>query len=276
MIYQNSDLYNRSIIHDRRRPTVARGGVVLQPIQRAQPLVTQVYQYLRDSILTGQIAAGEKIVETRLAADLQVSRSPVREAIRLLLKDQLLTEQDGAICVFQPSLEDYFELYDLRLALEPAAARKAAGAVASGHAHGEHLLQLQENLAATKRCVDQMDMAHLLSLNAAFHHVVWEMAENTRFIRILVEVSALIQYYGRLVLRVNNLQTNIVAEHGAIVEALQAGDGEAAANAMHRHITRDLEVFKAKVASAADDSASWFGQPQPAGMISSFKRGAIR
>ncbi len=95
-------------------------------IQRAQPLVVQVYEHLRSAILTGELEPGEKINETQLAAQLKVSRSPVREAIRLLTTEQLLVEKDGMIQVFKPSLDDFLELYEVRLTIEPAVAAKAA------------------------------------------------------------------------------------------------------------------------------------------------------
>lgn len=219
------------------------GGDLLEPIQRSEPLVNQVYQHLREQILSGALPGGEKIVETHLASELQISRSPVREAIRLLTMEQLLRQQDGAVRVFEPTLEDCLELYDLRLALEPAAVRMAAAHVSQG-SETKRLAILAQNIADTEVALHAGDTSQIPELNTVFHGTIWEIAGNTRFIRILDNISTVIRYYGRLVLRMNNQQTNILAEHSSIYQALKEGDGEAAAEYMHIHISKDLEVVE--------------------------------
>lgn len=202
-------------------------------------LGNQVYKYVRDRILTGQLAPGEKIIETRLAADLQVSRSPVREAVRQLTAEQLLCEQDGAFSVFQPSVEDFYELYDLRLALEPILARRASESVTANQ-----LLVLEKNLEATAVCLDSRSMEQLLYLNAEFHQYIWDISGNPRFIHILHTTAALIHYYCLLVLNINNQQTNILGEHTAIYQALKEGCPTRAEQSMYDHIMKDLQVVK--------------------------------
>ncbi|MCL6632629.1 MAG: GntR family transcriptional regulator [Alicyclobacillus herbarius] len=209
------------------------------PIQRGEPLVNQVYRYLRDGILTGEFPAGEKIVETRLAMNLKVSRSPVREAIRLLIMEQLLVEKDGDIRVFEPTLKDYFELYDLRLALEPVVARQAAE-----RRMVEHLAPLLRNLAETESCLKEMNVKRLIFLNSEFHQLVRGLSGNARLTRILDSVSPVIEYYGRLVLNINNNKTNILEEHTAIYLAVERGDGNTAERVMYDHIIKDLEVVQ--------------------------------
>lgn len=193
---------------------------------------------MRDAILTGKLTAGEKIVETKLAADLQVSRSPVREAIRLLTMEQLLVEQDGMICVFQPSIHDFNEIYELRLAVEPAAARRAARLM-----QPQQLGILERNLEETRRCLEAGNMERLLYLNTEFHQFVWKASGNSRFIRILNNLSTLIHYYCLLVLNINNQQTNILSEHTEIYQAIKEGNEDTACSAMFRHITKDLDVI---------------------------------
>lgn len=215
----------------------------MNPIQRAEPLVNQVYKYLRDEILTGGLAAGEKIIETRLAVDLKVSRSPVREAIRLLTMEQLLIERDGDIRVFEPTFQDYFELYDVRLALEPAVARQAAERTTTGQ-----LGRIRMNLSETELCLKDLDldMKQLITLNAEFHQLIRNISGNSRFIHILDSISPVIEYYGRLVLNINKKKTNILAEHTAIYQALEVGDGERTERCMYDHIIKDLKAVKSE------------------------------
>ena len=89
------------------------------PIQRSKSLHEQVYQAVRVSILSGQLRPGERLVETQLAQQLQVSRTPLREALRKLQQEGLLTaEGGGGLRVATLSVQDAVELYDCRLALE--------------------------------------------------------------------------------------------------------------------------------------------------------------
>jgi len=249
LTYQKSVPYNsHTNVALRRRSTVVKDSeeIFLKPIQRGELLVNQVYKYVRDSILTGKYTAGEKIIETRLAAELQVSRSPVREAIRLLTTEQLLHEQDGSIVVFQPSIEDFYELYELRLALEPVLVRKAADRVTV-----KQLAVLEHNLSEMEICIEARSMEQMLYLNTAFHQSIWEISESSRFMPILQNASALIHYYCLLVLNINNRQTNILSEHTAVYQALKEGCPAKAEQAMYSHIMKDLEVVKTQTQAYA-------------------------
>ncbi|GMA65238.1 GntR family transcriptional regulator [Alicyclobacillus fastidiosus] len=221
----------------------------MKPIQRAVPLVNQVYEHLRGAILSGTLKPGEKIVETKLAGELQVSRSPVREAIRLLANEQLLKEQNGNISVFVPTIHDFQEISALRLAVEPAAAAMAARRF---EAPDVQALQtsLEANIEETKHCLAVGDMEGIIPLNNEFHRVIWTCGGNGRFVRIMENVSALIQYYCSLVLDINQQQTNILQEHTDIYLALKAGDPVEAQNAMYRHINKDQQVIERYAASS--------------------------
>ncbi len=89
------------------------------PIQRPQSLREQTYQVLRASILSGELGAGSRLVEAQIAEKLQVSRTPIREALQQLQKEQLIvTDKNGNLRVISFSPEDARHLYRCRLALE--------------------------------------------------------------------------------------------------------------------------------------------------------------
>ncbi|MCL6517542.1 GntR family transcriptional regulator [Alicyclobacillus sp.] len=212
-------------------------------IVRSEPLAQQVYRVLRDGILNGRFQPGEKLVETKLASELKTSRSPVREALRQLCTEQLAEQVDGAIRVFNPSFEDYLELYELRLTIESMAARLAAQRMTEAHLQRLETLQRE-----TERVVAVMDVQRLVALNTAFHTEIVAACHNRRLQRVFHEVSTLIEYYCRLVLHINQMQTNIVAEHLRVLDALAAGDAEGAYTAMYEHILRDTEVIRRNMA----------------------------
>ena len=101
-------------------------GTFTQPIPRVQSLHEQTYVALRTAILSGELASGERLVESQLAVTLKVSRTPIREAIRQLQRDNLVIADDnGGLCVTQLSATDAGHLYDCRMGLEELAVAQA-------------------------------------------------------------------------------------------------------------------------------------------------------
>lgn len=208
-------------------------------IVRSEPLTEQVYRYLKSSILERRLLPGEKLVETKLATSLQISRSPVREAIRMLIAEHLLISENGSVFVFVPSLEDCRQIYELRVALESKACE-----LAISNFTDVYYSKFEKNLKDTEVAVREGDTDRLIDLNSTFHNLILELAKNERFSKVLADVSALIHYYWRWILEVNSSQTNIVAEHREIYEALLAGDASAMARSMSHHIMMDLSVLE--------------------------------
>lgn len=67
-------------------------------VTKSLPLHSQVYSFLRDQIIYGKVAGGEKLVESKIAKELNVSRSPIREALRMLCADELLDSRQSTVC----------------------------------------------------------------------------------------------------------------------------------------------------------------------------------
>lgn len=207
-------------------------------LSRSELLSEQIYQLLKTEILNGIRRPGERIVETKVATELQTSRSPVREAIHLLQAEQLVVDKEGSMYVFNPTYEDFMEVYELRLALEPCAARIAAQSITRFQIEA-----LAENLHQTKHALGTGKIEDLIGLNTKFHRTIWEACGNRRFYRILDNVSVLIHYYCYLVLKLNRQQTNIIQEHQMILDALSHHDSEQAERTMIAHVEKDLAVI---------------------------------
>ena len=108
-------------------------------ISQRTALYEQVYQALRTSIFSGELMSGERLIETQLAEQLQVSRTPIREAIRQLQKDGLaLPDLKGNMRIITLSSQDAMQLYDCRIALEQLSVTEACL-----HANNEDLQQLK-------------------------------------------------------------------------------------------------------------------------------------
>ncbi|SIS84728.1 GntR family transcriptional regulator [Alicyclobacillus vulcanalis] len=220
-------------------------------IQRSEPLVKQVYRYLYSAILSGEFKPNDKVVETHIAEKLKVSRSPVREAIRLLIQRELLVEDADGVRVFQPTHRDFAELYEMRLALEPVCAERAAA-----NPDTALLSELRENIQHTEEAVARRDWDAVVTLNKEFHECIWRMCGNRRILRAMHEITDLVQFYWRALLSIPNLDVGIVGDHREIMDAIERGDAAAAHVAMERHVAKDLRVIMSDRSNGADDAFS--------------------
>ncbi len=206
------------------------------PIQRSKSLHEQTYQVLRASILSGDLAPGERLVETQLAQKLQVSRTPIREAIRQLQKDGLVTADGlGGLQVITISADNAAQLYDCRLALEQLAVVQACAQVTV-----EQLKQLENYVLQAEQLISQspqpLTVMDLLDLDYGFHRFIAESSGNQCLVTLLDQV-----FDKMMLLRVQTTQRNpkvleIRIEHRQIYAAIAQRQPEAALNAIQEHL----------------------------------------
>ncbi|TVQ05268.1 MAG: GntR family transcriptional regulator [Leptolyngbya sp. DLM2.Bin27] len=219
-------------------------------INRGKSLYEQVYLALRSAILTGVLSPGDRLVETQLAEWLQVSRTPLREALRQLQQDGLVTaDVSGGLRVTTITAADAEELYDCRLALEALA---VAGACR--HATPEQLQGIKACVikaeGATANSHGSLDHEHLLDVDYQFHHLIAESSGNRRLVSLLDQL-----FDAMALLRIQTLQQNpnvldIRLEHRQIYEAILTGDAEVAVAA----ITQHLRASKVRVVQEIEGS----------------------
>ncbi len=191
-------------------------------IQRNQSLRQQVYQALRQIILKGDLASGERIVETKLAEQLQVSRTPIREAIGQLQWEKLIVSNpNGGFRVATLSTQDAIQLYDCRIALE-----QLSIAGACEFANSQQLQQLEEYVRVAKNLAEdtskQANSYDLLNLDYRFHHLIAESSGNRWLLALLEQVFDQMALL-RIQTTVHNPQVlEIRLEHRQIYEAISA------------------------------------------------------
>ncbi|WP_035987564.1 GntR family transcriptional regulator [Leptolyngbya sp. KIOST-1] len=205
-------------------------------INRSKSLYEQVYHALRSAILTGDLSPGDRLVETQLAEWLQVSRTPLREALRQLQQDGLVTaDVSGGLRVTTITAADAEELYDCRLALEALA---VAGACT--HATAEQLeaiaLCVAQAEGATANSHGSLSPEGLLNVDYQFHHLIAESSGNRRLVSLLDSL-----FDAMALLRIQTLQQNpnvldIRLEHRQIYEAILSRNSEVAVSAITQHL----------------------------------------
>lgn len=208
----------------------------LRSIPRAKSLHEQTYLALRASILSGEIPPGEKLVETQLAKKLQVSRTPIREAIRQLQRENLLTaEINGGVKVMVISVIDAEQLYDCRIALEELAVREACHQATKVQIEKIHKwLNKAEQLLESG--FTQEKSPEMLELDYQFHLAIVESSGNKWLIYLLDQV-----FDKMKLLRVQTTQYNprvleIRYEHRQVYEAIAERDADTAAQLIRTHL----------------------------------------
>lgn len=206
------------------------------PIQRSKSLHEQTYQVLRASIISGELAPGERLVETHLAQRLQVSRTPIREAIRQLQKDGLVNaDEAGALQVASISAADAGQLYDCRMALEQLAVAEACAQVTSAQLKRleAYVLQAENLMTQSPQALEVME---LLDIDYGFHRLIGEISGNRWLLTLLDQV-----FDKMMLLRVQTTRHNpnvleIRIEHRQIYEAIARQQTEAAVEAIQAHL----------------------------------------
>lgn len=206
-------------------------------ICRSQSLHEQTYQTLRTAILSGELAAGERLVETQLAETLQVSRTPIREALRQLQQENLVTaDTNGGLRVATLSIADTVHLYDCRIALEQLSVAEACQ-----HATSQELEKLDFAVQQAENAIGQephqLTNYQLLHMDYHFHRLLAESSKNSWLVSLLDRV-----FDKMALLRVRTMQHNprvleIRSEHRQIYQAVASRNSEVATQAIKEHLT---------------------------------------
>jgi DNA-binding GntR family transcriptional regulator len=195
-------------------------------------LTDQVVEAVRDAIGRGELAAGELYSVYQLADQLEVSRTPVREALlRLAEAGMVRFERNRGFRVLGTSPRELAEVFQLRVLLEAPAAAAAAGRVSAGS-----LAALEAELTAMRRSADDHDEPTFMDHDRRFHHLVLEAAGNRRLVDTVDRLRFVTVTLGASTVDRSRSLHDIAEEHAPILLALRDGDAQAAATAMRRHL----------------------------------------
>lgn len=221
----------------------------LPSVQRSKSLYEQTYEALRASILSGELLPGERLVETQLAEQLQVSRTPIREAIRQLQRDSLVTtDAGGGLRVTIISVVDAVQLYDCRIALERLSVQEACH-----HATPAQLETLETFVVQAEQLAEQPVVAfssvRMLEVDYQFHQYIAESSGNRWLTTFLDQVFDKMAMLRVQTTRHNPRVLEIRSEHRQIFEMIARRNSEAAVQAIEAH----LVASKARVVQEVEN-----------------------
>lgn len=213
---------------------------------------------IRSDIISGVLAPGTKLRETALAKQYAVSRIPVREALRSLEAEGLVESRPYVGSVVAPSpIEDAEDLFEIRIVLESATARRAAKRAAA-LADGEEpdprwravRKEINDILKAGEVVIADGRFEELAVLNMRFHFAIAELSGSLSLISLLRQISGKIEWLYSL--NVSRRGSRAWPEHRAILAAIDAGQEATAAKLMGEHVGRSRDAYFAMMAETAD------------------------
>jgi DNA-binding GntR family transcriptional regulator len=196
------------------------------------------YRHIRKALVGGQLAPGQRIVASAVAEAAGISRIPVMQALRRLESEgfvRITPHKDVVVAGLSPA--DFRERFLLMAALEALCVREANSRIAP--AILERLRALQREIVAARAA---RNTARAVAADGAFHRLLWEASRLRQVLQILNNAWDRGEYY-RVIMhaRRGGFAAESIAEHEAILEALEAGDIERAARAVETHRLRAME-----------------------------------
>lgn len=200
----------------------------------AGPRPAQVYDRLKDAIITGMLRPLERISENKVAADFGLSRTPVRQALQRLEAEGLIqvVPKRGSF-VSRPTVEDILEIYQIRTPLEGVCARVAAERI-----EAEQLVTLDRLVKIEQGRGPGKVPERSLRAAAQFHAVIAGCSRNQRMATLLSDLQNQVHRVRVLWPSTVTRLTDTWVEHAKIVAALRAHDGAEAERLMVEHLER--------------------------------------
>lgn len=209
------------------------GREILQiNIESSNSLGDTVYEALREAIIKQVLKPGERLMETELAEEMGVSRTPVREAMRKLeLEDYVEMIPRKGTYVSGLSIKDVNNLFEIRGALETLAAGLAAK-----RATQVEIAEMRKNLQEETHLFETSDVLKMIEFDTCFHEIIYSAARNVRLQNMIKDLRDQIQRFRTTSLAVPGRMKFALAEHHKIVEAIALGDVQEAERVTRAHL----------------------------------------
>lgn len=208
-----------------------------QPMLESRPIRDIAYDILKKAIITGEIPAGERIVETDYAEKLHISRTPLREALRKLERDGLVEYVlRRGVVVRAFTIDDVDQIYTIRNSLEmltlPAIIRNATP---------EDIASLREMLSVMDKLQEEDNVEALSPLAREFHTKLTSICRQNRILRVIESQDEFIRRFSSMAINQESRRLSAHQEHHMLVDLIEKKDLEGFEALMKTHIERSKQ-----------------------------------
>ena len=201
-------------------------------------LADQVFERLEAEILSGKYQRGEVVTELQLCAELGVSRTPVREALRRLSQEHLIEESPRGTVVLGVVRKDFEDMCAIRLRIEGLAVRGFIDNLSD-----DSLRQLREAVEFQEFYLNKSDPDHIKAMDSRFHELIYQNCGSAILCDTLSPLHKKVQKFRRLSIEQAGRAETSVKEHRAIYEAIAAKDADLAERLMNEHVGNAMQTI---------------------------------
>lgn len=195
-------------------------------------LRSKIYDKLRNDILNGVYKPGDSLIEMKLAEELGVSRTPIREAIRQLELEGLVSSvPNKGVFVEGVTEQDVNDIYEIRKLIEGLAVRWATEKMTD-----EELKELKDTLDLMEFYTIKDEPDKVSEMDTRFHDIIFESCDSKPLRSVLTHLHHFIQRARLVSIKVSGRAENALKEHREIYESIAAKDADAAERAVQKHI----------------------------------------
>jgi DNA-binding GntR family transcriptional regulator len=194
-----------------------------------------VFEYLKNAIIDQTILPGSRLVESKIADMLGISRTPLREALHKLEREDWIEQvPSGGFQVVTLTREEIEQTFGIRSVLEAYAARLAAE-----NCRDKDLIPLEKKIKEYQRCLElNKDRENLQIINTQFHDLLYALSKSAKLIKMINQLRAQISRFRHIILKQDDYAQKSNDDHIRMLEAIKARDGEAVEQLVRAHILR--------------------------------------
>jgi DNA-binding GntR family transcriptional regulator len=210
-----------------------------------KPLLREeVYSSVKEAILTGEIAPGEKLSISRLIKDTGISPTPIREAFLKLEQEGFVGRvlPKGGFIVLQLSTKDIEEIFDLRCLLESHAVTLSFEYITE-----KDIAELEKNVELSEQYILQKKFEKVSKLNTEFHDLLLGLCKHQKLISIINDLRDQIFQYRSIILRVPGRAKLSIQHHRRMIEALKKKNAKKLQSLTRQHIMKGKEIILTEI-----------------------------
>jgi DNA-binding GntR family transcriptional regulator len=210
----------------------------LNAIGERKSLGEDVYDHLKQAIIDQDIEPGARLVENRIAQMLGISRTPLREALHKLEREDWIEKiPSGGFKVVTLTREDIEETFGIRSVLEAYAARLAA----QKHRTSD-LIPLEKVMTQFQECLEKKQTARLPEINTEFHDLLYAMSDSPRLIKMISQLQAQISRFRQIILKQTSFALESCQDHIDMLSAMKQRDADRVESLVRAHILKGKQA----------------------------------
>lgn len=205
-------------------------------IEKSKSMREKVYDVLKEMIIEGKIAQGERIIETEYSEQFQISRTPIREALRMLeLEGLVVSNAKGGVLVKKFTQEEIVEVYKIRIALEGIILEEVIQ-----KATEDDIKTIEKILEDTKVEIENKNLEKVFELFSKFNFVLYEIAKVPRVMGMINNINLYLKRFRKLSIDNTIRKEEAFNDHVQILECIKNKDLKKALKINRKHLEKSM------------------------------------